>query len=344
VILAGDIGGTKTVLAVFDEAGDRLNLVREEVYPSASAASLEELGIKFLETVGRPAVRAACFGVAGAVVDGRAKATNLPWQIDEAVLSSALGITPVRLLNDLEAAAYGVLVLPPESLHTLQDGTPPKGGGTMALIAAGTGLGEAILPWDGQVHRVMASEGGHVDFGPRNELEAALWEYLRWEFGHVSWERVLSGPGFMNIYHFLRRHRKLVEPSWLTDEIKAGTPSAVVSQAGLAGKDPVCAETVVLFIWRSRRWPWVACSSAAASRRRCCRRSRWRRSSTPSPRRGAWPRSSGTFPSTSSWTLAHRCWARPPTPAPCSRAGPMSVAARRPRSQGCSVLGRRGLY
>ena len=248
MILAGDIGGTKTVLAVFDEAGDRLNLVREEVYPSASAASLEELGIKFLETVGRPAVRAACFGVAGAVVDGRAKATNLPWQIDEAVLSSALGITPVRLLNDLEAAAYGVLVLPPESLHTLQDGTPPKGGGTMALIAAGTGLGEAILPWDGQVHRVMASEGGHVDFGPRNELEAALWEYLRWEFGHVSWERVLSGPGFMNIYHFLRRHRKLVEPSWLTDEIKAGTPSAVVSQAGLAGKDPVCAETVVLFI------------------------------------------------------------------------------------------------
>ncbi len=248
MILAGDIGGTKTVLAVFDEGGDRLSLVREEVYPSASAVSLEELGAKFLETVGRPAVRVACFGVAGAVVDGRAKATNLPWQIDEATVSSALGISPVRLLNDLEAAAHGVLVLPPESVHTLQPGTPPKGGGTMALIAAGTGLGEAIMPWDGQVHRVMASEGGHADFGPRNELEAALWEFLRWEFGHVSWERVLSGPGFLNVYHFLRRHRKLVEPTWLTDEIKAGTASAVVSQAGLAGKDPVCAETVVLFI------------------------------------------------------------------------------------------------
>jgi glucokinase len=248
VILAGDIGGTKTVLAVFDEGGDRLSLVREETYPSASAASLEELGLKFLETVGRPAVRTACFGVAGAVVDGRAKTTNLPWQIDEGALSSALGISSVRLLNDLEAAAHGVLVLPPESLHTLQPGTPPKAGGTMALIAAGTGLGEAIMPWDGHVHHVMASEGGHADFSPRNELEAALWEYLRWEFGHVSWERVLSGPGFMNVYHFLRRHRKAVEPSWLTDEIKAGTASAVISQAGLAGKDPVCAETVVVFI------------------------------------------------------------------------------------------------
>jgi len=248
MILAGDIGGTKTVLALFDEAGDRLSLVREEVYPSASAASLEELGAKFLETVGRPAVRAACFGVAGAVVDGRAKATNLPWQIDEAALSSVLGISSVRLLNDLEAAAHGVLVLPPDSLHTLQPGTPPKGGGTMALIAAGTGLGEAIMPWDGQAHRVLPSEGGHVDFGPRNELEAALADFLRWEFGHVSYERVLSGPGFFNVYRFLRRHRKVVEPAWLTAEMKAGDPNAAVSRAGLAQADPVCAETITLFV------------------------------------------------------------------------------------------------
>src|SRR5215468_2468612 len=122
MILAGDIGGTKTVLAIFDEDGDQLKLVREETYPSASAASLEELGLKFLETAGRPSVRAACFGVAGAVVSGAAKATNLPWQIEEGALSSALHISPVRLLNDLEAAAHGVLILPPESLHTLQPG------------------------------------------------------------------------------------------------------------------------------------------------------------------------------------------------------------------------------
>jgi glucokinase len=248
VILAGDVGGTKTVLALFDEGGERLNKVREEVYPSASAASLEELAVRFLEGAGRPQPRAACFGVAGAVVDGRAKATNLPWQIDEVALASTLGIARVRLLNDLEAAAYGVLVEPADALHTLQAGTPPKGGGTLALVAAGTGLGEAIMAWDGQAHRVLPSEGGHTDFGPRNELETALSEFLRWEFGHVSYERILSGPGFFNVYRFLRRHRKVAEPAWLTAELKAGDPSAVVSRAGLADADPVCAETITLFV------------------------------------------------------------------------------------------------
>jgi glucokinase len=186
--------------------------------------------------------------VAGAVVDGRAKATNLPWVVDEATLSGALGVPRVRLLNDLEAAGYGVLAVPPQSIETLQAGAPPKGGATMVLIAAGTGLGEAILPWDGHAHRVMASEGGHSSFAPQNELEAALWEFLWGEFGHVSYERVLSGPGFMNVYRFLRRYRKQVEPEWLAAEMKAGDPSAAVSRAALAGTDPVCVETMSLFV------------------------------------------------------------------------------------------------
>ncbi len=248
MILAGDIGGTKTVLAVFEEAEERLRLVRDETFPSRSAASLEELAVRFLDAAGRPPVRAACFGVAGAVVDGRAKATNLPWIVDAVALASALGIPQVRLLNDLEAAGYGVLAVPPSSLETLQAGTPPKGGATMALIAAGTGLGEAILPWDGQAHRVLASEGGHASFAPQNELEAALWEFLWGEYGHVSYERVLSGPGFLNIYRFLRRHRKVAEPEWLAAEMQAGDPSAAVSRAALAGTDPICAETMSLFV------------------------------------------------------------------------------------------------
>jgi glucokinase len=248
MILAGDAGGTKTVLALFDEASDRLQLVRDDTFRSASAGSLEELLARFLDAAGRPPVRAAAFGVPGAVVDGRAKATNLPWQMDEVSIAAALGLPRIRLLNDLEAAGYGVLAAPPGSLETLQVGAPPKGGASMALVAAGTGLGEAIMPWDGQAHRVLPSEGGHADFAPRNELEAALWAFLRAEFGHVSCERVLSGPGLHNVYRFLRRHRTLAEPSWLTAELKAGDPSAAVSRAALAGADPVCVEAMAVFV------------------------------------------------------------------------------------------------
>jgi glucokinase len=175
-------------------------------------------------------------------------ATNLPWLVDEVELASALDIERVRLLNDLEAAGYGVLAAPPSSLATLQAGAPPKGGANMALIAAGTGLGEALLPWDGQRHRVLASEGGHGTSGPLNELEDALGLFLRAEFGHVSWERVLSGPGFYNIYRFLRHHRKTAEPDWLSAQIRAGDPSAAVAVAGLAGTDPVAAEAMSLFV------------------------------------------------------------------------------------------------
>jgi glucokinase len=248
VILAGDIGGTKTVLALFEEGETAGKPVRDETFSSKSAPSLEELAGRFLGAAGKPTVRAACFGVAGAVVDGRAKATNLPWVVDETKLSSTLGIPRVLLINDLEAAGYGVLAVPPSSLHTLQTGTPPRAPTTMALIAAGTGLGEAILPWDGQRHRVLASEGGHVSLAPRTEVEDALLLSLRAEFGHVSFERVLSGPGFFNIYRFLRQYRKTPEPAWLTAEIKAGDASVAIAKAALEGRDPVSVEAMTLFV------------------------------------------------------------------------------------------------
>jgi glucokinase len=248
MILAGDIGGTKTVLTLCEEGGPGLALCREEVFPSQSAPTFETLALRFLDAAGRPPIRAACFGVAGAVVEGRSKATNLPWELDEGRLASVLGVPRVRLLNDLEAAAYGVLVLEPESIETLQPGSPPKGGATMALIAAGTGLGEAIMAWDGTGHRVLPSEGGHADFAPRTPLEVALWAFLRAELGHVSYERVLSGPGFFNVYRFLRQHRSHREPVWLAERLAAGDPSAAVAEAGLAGRDPVCAEALRLFV------------------------------------------------------------------------------------------------
>jgi glucokinase len=248
VILAGDVGGTKTVLALFKPGARGLTPRGEATFPSKSAGSLEELALRFLEASGRPALRAACFGVAGAVVEGRVKTTNLPWELSEASLADALHVPRVRLLNDLEAAAYGVLNATPEALEPIQPGAARTHPATMALIAAGTGLGEAIMPWDGARHLVLASEGGHADFAPRTELEGALWEFLRREFGHVSCERVLSGPGLQNVYRFLRQHRCEPEPAWLTERLAAGDPSAAVAEAGLAGRDPVCAEALTLFV------------------------------------------------------------------------------------------------
>jgi len=179
-------------------------------------------------------------------VDGRCVTTNLPWEVDEANLARAIPAPRVRLLNDLEAAAYGVLTLPPDKLESLQAGKARKG--NMVLIAAGTGLGEAILVWDGARHRVIASEGGHADFAPRTDLEIDLLRFLQKEFGHVSYERVLSGPGLYNIYRFLRDTGHAPEPQWLSDRLRSGDPSAVVSEVGLAAGHPLCTTALELFV------------------------------------------------------------------------------------------------
>jgi glucokinase len=249
MLLAGDIGGTRTRLALFNETGGTLRLAQSTRYDSKSAATLEEIVVRFLGENGNPETTAACFGVAGAVVGGKVRATNLPWQVTESGLADHLDIPRVRLINDLEAAARGVLaVTDPAALVTLQEGSPPPEHRARALVSAGTGLGVALMWWNGDQYEVAPSEGGHTEFAPQDELEDALLLWLRAQLGHVSYERLVSGPGLANIYRFLREYRKLPEPPWLTERIGGGDPAPVVSAAALAREDPVCEEALTTFV------------------------------------------------------------------------------------------------
>jgi glucokinase len=245
-VLAGDIGGTKTALALFDKRERGLALVREDTLSSRGYASLEAAIEQFLAAGPRPSIEAVCLGVAGPVVDGRCVATNLPWVIDERVLTTAIPARRVKLLNDLEVAAHGVLALPEGELRTLQAGTPRRG--HLVLIAAGTGLGEALIVQDGERRLVIASEGGHADFAPRNDIEEDLLRFLRKEFGRVSFERILSGPGLFNVYRFLRDTGWAKEPAEIAERMRAGDPSAVVTEMALADRDPMCVKALDIFV------------------------------------------------------------------------------------------------
>jgi glucokinase len=245
MILAGDIGGTKTVIGLFEEAGDRLQAIREDTFLSRHYSALEEILNQFLGHGSRAPLHAACFGVAGPVIDGKSKVTNLPWELDERRLAEALHVPRVRLLNDLEATAYGMLHLEPTDLCVLHAGLPRKG--NIAVIAAGTGLGEAILHWDEERYRPIATEGGHTDFAPRSDLEVELLRYLQREYDHVSYERLLSGPGLFNIYRFLRDRGVASEPEWLRQRLAKDDAGAVISEIGLSGNDPLCTKALDLF-------------------------------------------------------------------------------------------------
>jgi glucokinase len=245
VILAGDIGGTKTVLAIADA---QLAIVREAVYLCADYPSLEAILDHFLSPGDLGAVTAACFGVAGPVVGGTAKITNLPWTIDAAALTARLG-APVALVNDLQATALGALILPATAFAVLQPAAAPAAGGTIAVIAPGTGLGEALLVSDGVRYRALPSEGGHADFAPGTDDEIELLRYLRGVHGpHVSYERVLSGAGIGDLYGFVRQATGTAEPAWLTAELAAGDPNAVISQHALDGRDPACVRALDMFV------------------------------------------------------------------------------------------------
>jgi glucokinase len=249
MLLAGDIGGTKTSLAIFSsEAGPRAPLV-EATFPSADYASLEALVRKFLSQVDLEVERAS-FGVAGPVVGGKATVTNLPWVIRETQLEEALNLSPVRLLNDLEAIANGVPVLEPTDLYTLNEGQPAPGG-AIAVIAPGTGLGEAFLTWDGSRYRPHASEGGHASFAPMDSLEVELLRHLQRRFDHVSCERVCSGMGLPNIYAFLRDTGYAEEPDWLVEELAAADDlTPLIVNAALDGESPcdLCIATLDTFV------------------------------------------------------------------------------------------------
>jgi glucokinase len=249
MLLAGDIGGTKTTLAVFSpEAGPRAPL-SEATFPSTRYPSLEALVSEFLCQVDLKVERGS-FGVAGPVVAGKAEITNLPWVVDERQLAEALRLSSARLLNDLTATAHAVPFLEPADLHTLNVGQPALDG-AIAVIAPGTGLGEAFLTWDGSRYRPHASEGGHADFAPTNPFEAELLRYLQDRFEHVSYERVCSGRGLPNIYAYLRDSGYADEPAWLAEQLAAAddrTPVIINAALDVEGPCELCVATLNAFV------------------------------------------------------------------------------------------------
>jgi glucokinase len=246
LILAGDIGATHTRLAWFEVADGNVVPGVARTYPSRRHAGLDEIVAAFLDEVpGR--LLHACFGIAGPVREGRAEATNLPWVVDARLLAARLGLDRVLLVNDLEANAWGLAALPDTDFAVLQPGQAAPTGNA-AVISAGTGLGEAGLVWDGRRHRPVASEGGHADWAPQDELQLGLWRFLAAEVGHVSVERVLSGPGLHNVYRFLRDVQGLPEPGWLTDALRSEEPAPLISRAGLEGRAEICTRALALFV------------------------------------------------------------------------------------------------
>ncbi|MGD0959057.1 MAG: glucokinase [Methylomonas sp.] len=246
MILAGDIGGTKTVLALINHHPVQgLQCIHEQTFASTEFQDFDEILNLFL--VNSPIVTAACFGVAGPIIDQRCQTTNLPWILDGERLKIRLATEKVKLLNDLEAMALGMLYLPEQDFIELNPNAQAQSG-NMAVIAAGTGLGEAILYWDGKRHHALATEGGHSDFAPQNSQQDKLLAYLREIYPeHVSWERILSGSGFSRLYDFLLAGQ-FGKPSPLVPSSDSDSNrSPVISRLGVNGEDPVCAEVVRLF-------------------------------------------------------------------------------------------------
>ncbi|MEO8343309.1 MAG: glucokinase [Gallionella sp.] len=240
-ILSGDIGGTKTRLAIINAEGTRLHVEREQTYASREYAAFEELLGEFLQGSDIPA--RAAFGIAGPVQGRVVHTTNLPWRIDADALQNKFGCEHCTLLNDLEATALGLPALREKDLLTLHAGAS-NASGNAAIIAAGTGLGEAGLFWDGQRYQPFATEGGHASFSPSNDMEIALLQYLQRRHEHVSWERIVSGPGLINLHEFLCQCRGVPLPDWLQHEMQEGDAAAAIANAALTERDEVCVEAL----------------------------------------------------------------------------------------------------
>jgi glucokinase len=247
MILAGDIGGTKTRLGLFEVKGDALIPNMEVTYPSAQFTDLDAIVTDWVKKENLK-VRAACFGVAGPVSDGVVVTTNLPWTVRADSLSRSLGGIPVRLINDVEAHAYGIPYVTAEETITFNEGNPPAAGGNAALLAPGTGLGLAGMYWDGTRYWAFATEGGHASFSPVEEIEIELLCYMRKTYPQVSWERVLSGPGLVHIYEFLRDTGHGAEPEWLTEKLStAADKAAIIADNAYEDKSELCYKTLLLF-------------------------------------------------------------------------------------------------
>lgn len=253
MILAGDVGGTKVHLALYRFEQGSLQHVRDEKFAAPQYPNLQAIVREFLGANQRQAaheIEAACFGAPGPVRKNVIQVTNLPWTLDTHELARDLHIEHIFLINDLEANGYGIKELRADQISTLSEGDSGQLG-NRGLIAAGTGLGEGLLIWDGKGHTPMASEGGHGDFGPHNELEIELLRYLRTDpkmNGHISWERVCSGPGLKNIYTFLRDAKKMNESPTLRQRMLEEDPNAVIGELGESGEDELCAKALDVFV------------------------------------------------------------------------------------------------
>ncbi|WP_282113591.1 glucokinase [Maribacter stanieri] len=244
-VLAGDIGGTKTNLALFEYNDGQLFQIKQNSYKTKDYTSLLEI-IKEFEITEMNKIDSICFGVAGPITKGKVHGTNFPWDIDTKELIKALNLDSIFLINDMEANAYGLAALDEKDLDPLKYGSQIEG--NAVIISPGTGLGEAGLYWDGKGYHPFATEGGHCDFSPRYDFDLEIWKYFQQKYGHVSWERLLSGQGIRDIYQLIRNVSGVKEGDAFRAQMSKEDPAAVITKTALAGKDPVCIETLELFI------------------------------------------------------------------------------------------------
>ena len=245
-VLAGDVGGSNARLAIIAVNGSVVRIERQHRFASQDAPSLVSIVQRFMAESGGESPTRACFGVACRVIEGVCRPANLPWTIDERELAAAIGVPETSIINDFDAIGHGLALLGPGDVATLQPGEPIAQG-PIALIGAGTGLGEAFLVWNGFRYRVQPSEGGHVNFAARDELEWGLYATLQAEFEHVSYERIVSGPGLVRIYRYLVSSRRGVEREVIRDEMRHDDPAAVITRHGLANTDAVCSQALDVF-------------------------------------------------------------------------------------------------
>jgi glucokinase len=247
VVLAGDIGGTKTFLGVFEKKGEGMRPLRVERFLNSGHRTFEGLLGHFLASVGLIRIGSACLGVASPIKDNSCRLTNAAWRIDGASIKKRFNIPEVILINDLVATGLGIGLLKKNDFHALKKARPKKG--NIAVISAGTGLGEAILAWDGLRHIPIAGEGGHSDFAPSGAMQAGLLSYLNKKFGHASYERALSGQGLKNIFDFLNlKKRQGMTPALLKKRLMAEDSAKVIAEEALKGKDHVCRDALRMFV------------------------------------------------------------------------------------------------
>ncbi|MGB7417403.1 MAG: glucokinase [Thermosynechococcaceae cyanobacterium] len=246
-LLAGDIGGTKTILRLDQVDGDQVQTIAESTYRSADFDHLNPMIETFLASIEGATPQVACLAIAGPILNDTSKLTNLPWQLDGRQMEADLNIPTIRLINDFAAVGYGILDLKDEDLAVLQD-QPQQAEASIAVLGAGTGLGEALLVWQKNRYQVLSLEGGHADFPARNELEIGLLKYLQARHRRISVERVVSGQGIYAIYEYLRDTQFAPESESVKAALLADDPSAVVAQQALAGTDLLCIKALDMFV------------------------------------------------------------------------------------------------